>query len=121
MADFEKFAESGNPADLPQIGLDLWFTIDPNTIAFGRVFTLLPSLSDFTCVGFRLSYGIDDANKLREQYFSAYPSTDGKRSKTLFQFLETDSNLSRHSLVRYASLEENAVEGGVDEVVATLL
>ena len=32
MADFEKFVESGNPADLPQISLDLWFTIDPNTM-----------------------------------------------------------------------------------------
>jgi predicted ATP-dependent endonuclease of OLD family len=121
MADFEKFVESGNPADLPQISLDLWFTIDPNTIAFGRVFTLLPSLSDFTRVGFRLSYGIDDAKKLREQYFAAYPLTDGTRSKTLFQYLVTDNNLARHSLVRYASLEEKAVEGSVVEVVATPL
>ena len=56
----------GNAADLPEISLDLWFTIDPDTIAFGRVFTLLPKLSDFTRVGFRLSYGIEDAIKLRE-------------------------------------------------------
>jgi predicted ATP-dependent endonuclease of OLD family len=121
MADFEKFVDSGNPADLPQISLDLWFTIDPNTIAFGRVFTLLPSLSDFTRVGFRLSYGIDDAKKLREQYLAAYPLTDGTRSKTLFQHLATDNNLARHSLVRYASLEEKAVTGSMVEVVATPL
>ena len=74
IADFEKFADSGQVPDLPEISLDLWFTIDPNSIAFGRVFTLLPKLSDFTRVGLRLSYGIDDANKLREHYFAAYPA-----------------------------------------------
>ncbi len=121
MMDFEKFVQSDDPTDLPQISLDLWFTIDPNTIAFGRVFTLLPSLSDFTRVGFRLSYGIDDAQKLRKQYFAAYPLTDGIRPKTLFQFLATDSNLSQHSLVRYASLEEKAIKSGAVDVVATSL
>ncbi len=34
--DFERFLESGDATDLPEIGLDLWFNIDPNTIAFGR-------------------------------------------------------------------------------------
>lgn len=61
IADFERFLASGNATDLPEISLDLWFTIDPNSIAFGRVFTLLPKLSDFTQVGFRLSYGVEDA------------------------------------------------------------
>src|ERR1035437_5679153 len=71
IADFDKFAESGLASDLPVISLDLWFTIDPNSIAFGRVFTLLPKLSDFTRVGLRLSYTVADAKKLREQYFAA--------------------------------------------------
>lgn len=66
-ADFERFSASGNAVDLPEISLDLWFTIDPKSIAFGRVFTLLPKLSDYTKVGFRLSYGIEDAKKLHEQ------------------------------------------------------
>src|ERR1700744_3540659 len=55
--DFEKFVVSGFASDLPVMNLDLWFTIDPNSTAFGRVFTLLPKLSDFTRVGLRLSYG----------------------------------------------------------------
>lgn len=118
-ADFEKFVASGKAADLPEISLDLWFTIDPNTIAFGRVFTLLPNLSDFTRVGFRLSLIIEDAKKLRDQYLAAYPADkDGKRTKTLFQYLATDNNLSRHSVVRYASLEEKSLEGGQIETTA---
>lgn len=123
MADFERFAESGLASDLPVISLDLWFTIDPNSIAFGRIFTLLPKLSDFTRVGLRLSYGVADAKKLREQYFAAYPADpDGVRAKTLFQFLATDSNLNRHFEVRHESLEEPpATDGNTVDVIATAL
>ncbi|WP_306605583.1 ATP-dependent endonuclease [Azonexus sp.] len=121
-ADFERFAASGNALDLPEISLDLWFTIDPESIAFGRVFTLLPKLSDYTKVGFRLSYGIEDPKKLHEQYLAAYPvGENGKRAKTLLQYLAADSNLGRHSVVRYASLEENAAEGAEIEVIPTPL
>lgn len=123
IADFDKFAESGLASDLPVINLDLWFTIDPSSIAFGRVFTLLPKLSDFTRVGLRLSYSVSDAKKLREQYFAAYPADEGgARARTLFQFLATDSNLNRHFEVRHESLEEPAVAGGnAAEIIATAL
>jgi putative ATP-dependent endonuclease of the OLD family len=121
VADFERFVKSGDVADLPEIGLDLWFEIDPKTIAFGRVFTLLPKLSDFTQVGFRLQFGIDDAKKLREQYFLAYPAgEDGKHAQGLFQYLATDTNLHRHATTRYASLEVVA-DGGEITIVATPL
>ncbi|MDC4791792.1 ATP-binding protein, partial [Acinetobacter baumannii] len=60
VADFESFLHSNDPSLLPEIILDLWFSIDPNTIAFGRVFTLLPHLSDFTEVGLRMSYTIEN-------------------------------------------------------------
>jgi putative ATP-dependent endonuclease of OLD family len=120
IADFDRFATSSNLADLPEISLDLWFTIDPNTIAFGRVFTLLPKLSDFTRVGLRLSYGIDDAKKLLEQYIDTYPiDENGRRAKTLSQYLATNGNLSRHSVVRYASLEEKEVKDAKIELIAT--
>lgn len=122
IADFETFVENSEASVLPEIGLDLWFDIDPNTVAFGRVFTLLPKLSDFTRVGFRLTYGINDAKKLREQYVAAYPTgEDGKRTRTLFQYLATDTNLSRHSTARYASLEEAKGEDDVVRIVATPL
>src|ERR1019366_2648299 len=123
IADFDKFAESGLASDLPVISLDLWFTIDPNSIAFGRVFTLLPKLSDFTRVGLRLSYTVADAKKLREQYFAAYPADEGGgRARTLFQYLATDSNLNSHFEVRHESLEERAVTGGnATEIIATAL
>ncbi|MDN7850936.1 ATP-dependent nuclease [Burkholderia seminalis] len=122
VADFDRFAETGDVDNLPEIGLDLWFEIDPNTVAFGRVFTLLPKLSDFTQVGFRLQFGIADAKKLREEYFVAYPAGDnGRRARSLFQYLATDTNLHRHATTRYASLETVAGDGGETAIVATPL
>ena len=122
LTDFEQFSKTGNSADLPEIGLDLWFEIDPNTIAFGRVFTLLPKLSDFTQVGFRLRFGIDDAKKLREEYFAAYPAgEDSRHARSLSQYLATDTNLNRHAATRYASLEEVAADDGETTIVATPL
>lgn len=119
MADFDAFAATGNPALLPKINLDLWFTIDPESIAFGRVFTLLPKLLDFTRVGIRLSYEVAEANKLREHYDAAYPpKEDGTRSKALSQYLALDGNLGRHFAVCYSSLEEKS-EGEASSEIFT--
>jgi putative ATP-dependent endonuclease of the OLD family len=122
MLDFEAFVAGGDAGRLPKISLDIWFTIDPESIAFGRVFTLLPKLSDFTRVGIRLSYEVDDAKKLREQYDLAYPvKADGKRAKALSQYLALEGNLGRNFAVRHFSLEEQQQADGQSEILATEL
>jgi predicted ATP-dependent endonuclease of OLD family len=122
MADFDGFVATGDADRLPKISLDLWFTIDPESIAFGRVFTLLPKLSDFTRVGIRLSYEIEDATKLWEHYNAAYPvQENGTRGKALSQYLALDGNLSRHCTVRYFSLDEKSKEGAPPEIVTSEL
>lgn len=122
MTDFDAFISTGDEDRLPKISLDLWFTIDPESIAFGRVFTLLPKLSDFTRVGIRLSYEVADANKLRELYEAAYPAQeDGARSKALSQYLSLDGNLGRHFTVRYFSLDEKSKGGDPPEMVTSEL
>lgn len=109
MADFDAFVTTGDSEKLPKISLDLWFTINPESIAFGRVFTLLPKLSDFTRVGIRLSYQVQDAKKLLEHYNAAYPEReDGTRIKSLSQYLALDGNLGQHFAVCYLSLDEKA-------------
>lgn len=112
MADFDTFAITGDLECLPKISLDLWFSIDPESIAFGRVFTLLPKLSDFTRVGIRLSYEVEDPIKLSQNYDAAYPQRqDGTRDKALSQYLALDENLARHCAVRYFSLAEKSLNG----------
>lgn len=122
MADFDAFVAVGDAGQLPKISLDLWFTIDPESIAFGRVFTLLPKLSDFTRVGIRLSYEVEDAKKLFEHYDAAYPTQeDGTRAKALSQYLVFDGNLSRHYAVRYFSLDEKPQSEGGAKIVTSKL
>ncbi len=122
MADFDAFATTGDAGQLPKISLDLWFTIDPESIAFGRVFTLLPKLSDFTRVGIRLSYEIWDAKKLREHYDAAYPlKEDGTRAKALSQYLALDGNLGRYFAVCYSSLDEKFQDGASPEILTSQL
>lgn len=119
MVDFDTFAANGDETYLPKISLDLWFNIDPESIGFGRVFTLLPKLSDFTRVGIRLSYEVLEAKKLLEHYDAAYPPmADGARSKTLSQYLAIDGNLGRYYTVCYSSLEENIQENTPPELLS---
>lgn len=122
MADFDAFATTEDSGLLPEISLDLWFTIDPESIAFGRVFTLLPKLSDFTRVGIRLSYEVEDAKKLRQHYDAAYPvKEDGTRARALSQYLALDGNLGRHYAVRYFSLDAESHDEALPEIVTSEL
>lgn len=97
---------------LPEISLDLLFAIDPESIAFGRVFTLLQRLNDAKSVGLSLTYGVIDPEKLRSDYFSTYPETGGVRAKTLFEFLSLEGHLSKYCGVRHFSLQHEILEDG---------
>ena len=66
----DAFGDGGDADGLPTIELDLWFSIDPNHISFGRAFTLLPELSDaLDKVGVRLKYQPRDPEKMRAAYW----------------------------------------------------
>ncbi|MBS1042202.1 AAA family ATPase [Gluconobacter cerinus] len=122
MANFDAFVATGDARQLPVISLDLWFTIDPESIAFGRVFTLLPKLLDFNRVGLRMSYGVEDAAKLLDHYNAAYPlQEDGTRTKALSQYLAMDGNLARHYTTRYFSLDKIDVTSSEAKVAASEL
>lgn len=113
MADFEAFAGTGDPALLPEIALDLWFSIDPNAIEYGRIFSLLPNLADLERVGCRLTFGFADPQKMLAAYAAAYPpQNNGTRSKSLIQYLGMDANLARHSITRFASLDQRTDADG---------
>ena len=115
----DAFGEGGDAEGLPTIELDLWFSIDPNHISFGRAFTLLPELTDeLDKVGIRLKYQPSDPEKMRAEYSAAYQVSedDGKRTRTLSQFLGIDTNLKQHYEISYYSLDDRG-----QELVETLL
>lgn len=122
IADFDTFIATGDAGQLPKISLDLWFTIDPENIEFGRAFSLLPQLSDYTRVGLRLSYEIDNATKLRELYDAAYPPKEnGVRTKSLAQYLALDGNIGKSFSVKYLLLDEKPQESAPPEIVPSEL
>lgn len=117
IADFDAFGVSGEPDILPAIELDIWFKVDPESIEFGRAFTLLPNLSDdFEKLGVRLRYATNDPSRLRETYLAAHPQGEGPSETTLSRFLSDDSILNRHFEITYASLEKTD-----EDVLATPL
>ncbi|MGP0150914.1 ATP-dependent nuclease [Pseudomonas oryzihabitans] len=112
MSDFDAFSETANGEMLPKIRLNIWFNIDPDSIAFGRVFALLPRLLDYTKVGVQLSLEVIDSKNLYEQYNAAYPANqDGIREKALSQYLALEGNLGRHFSVCHFVLEEKQQDG----------
>ena len=108
IADIDAFGAEAEGATLPTIELDVWFKVDPDTIEFGRAFTLLPNLSDnFDRLGVRLRYAVSAPPKLLAAYHAAYPQNGGEpRAKRLSEFLASEGTLSRHFEITYASLEE---------------
>lgn len=125
--DPEATAEAPTPVPkasptLPEISLDLWFTIDPESIAFGRVYTLLQNLSDDPKVGLRLTFGVDEPKKLRADYLKAYEKPpEGARTKTLFEYLSLEGNLARYCVVRHYSLSEITLGDGAASIKAVRL
>jgi len=113
IAEFDAFGAGGEADVLPSIELDIWFKVDPDSIEFGRAFTLLPNLSDnFDRLGVRLRYAAADTAKLLAAYRAASPQADGGLpEKPLSAFLANDSELNRHFEITYASIE--ATDNGV--------
>ncbi len=120
IADIDAFGVGGDADILPAIELDIWFHVDPESIEFGRAFTLLPNLSDeFDRLGVRLRFGVMDPEKLRDAYVNAYPvEGDNPPTRSLSHFLEQEANLAKFFEVTYASLEETdgtVMPSGLDQ------
>lgn len=112
VGDIDAFGNDGNRDHLPTIELDIWFSIDFNSIAFGRAFTLLPKLSEgFDQVGVRLKYEVHDPAKMHADFAAAYPeAADGTRGRTLFQFLSKGQVLKQYFEIGYYSLDASGAE-----------
>ena len=108
IAAIDAFGADGDADQLPSIQLDIWFRVDPESIEFGRAFTLLPNLSDdFDQLGVRLNFGVSEPQKLRDAYLNAFPSEgDALPPKRLSEFLAQDALFNQFFEISYASLEE---------------
>lgn len=92
---------------LPQIELDLWFHIDPESVAFGQVFALTTSLTaDFSEIGMRCAFAVDDVAELWKHYDTAFPKReDSSRKRSLSFFLGIEGNLRKYFGIKLSSLQ----------------
>lgn len=106
IASFDTYQPASDNS-LPSIQLDLWFELNPETVAFGRAFALATVISeDFSKIGMRCSFCADDPADLWNAYDLAYPEQeDGTRKRTLSYFLGLDGNLKKHFGLVTFSLE----------------
>lgn len=115
----DQFGMSGNAEGFPFIDLDIWFAVDPDSIEYGRAAALLPRMSDdFDELGVRLRLTVDDAEKLRGDFLTAYPDAcDEGNEYRLSKFLATAKSFERHFKTQFFALA--ASEG--EELGATRL
>lgn len=105
IAKIDKFIclDKESTETLPSIELDLWFTVSAST-EFYRVEAFLPSLElDYSEIGVRLCFSVDDPNELIKAYQSTYPN----KQKPLSEFLEQSGNLKKYFSLKYFILENS--------------
>lgn len=105
----DKYGLTGELENFPYIDLDLWFSVDPEGIEYGRAAALLPRMSDdFDELGVRLRLVLEDAAKLREDFLAAYPDADQEGTEhRLSRFLATDGMFNRHFGTQFFALASN--------------
>ena len=118
----EKKDESDEVIDLPEIGFDLWFSLDPEdpeSAPYAKIGVLITSLVDnIVEVGVGCVFKANDPVALWRDYGKLYPEDEaGKRKKTVSQYLESEGQLKKHFGVFYSSL--NQADDGLQRVDLT--
>lgn len=111
-----KTNNDGEPVNLPEISLDIWLSLDPVAVPYGKISALITSLTgDIVEVGIGCVFKVDNAEALWSEYVDAYPEDeDGNRKASLSEFLKIQQRLRRHFGVFYSSLKQT--EDGIERV-----
>ncbi len=99
--------DKGEDLKLPEIGLDLWFSLDPATTPYAKIGALITSLSgDVVEVGVGCVFKTDDPAGIWRDYVQLYPADAvGNRKRTLSEFLEAEGRVKKYFGIFYDSLK----------------
>jgi len=82
---------------LPFMRLDLWFSLDPASVEYSRVVSLVSVLDEMPTVGIGCTFAIDDASALWRNYDKMFPlREDGTRKVSLSNFLGLEGHLTKY-------------------------
>ncbi len=104
---------------LPAIELDLWFSV--SSAMYGRIAYLLPSLAEeYTEVGIRILFAVNEPSKLHNSYRLRYPIHDkgqvDAKHKSLSYFLSQEGNLKKYFGLQYFVLEKIISSSGEENL-----
>lgn len=103
-----KFDPEKEETHLPFMRLDLWFTLDPASVEYSRVVSLISVLDEMATVGIGCTFTIDDSSALWRDYEKMYPlGEDGTRKLSLSSFLGLEGHLKKYYSIDYSALSEN--------------
>lgn len=103
---------------LPEIGLDVWFTIDPENVPYAKLGDVITSLAgDVTEIGIGCRYKVHDVENLWEDFDRSEQTNEQVTAKqSLSQFLTSDRELNKQFAIQFEAL---SVQG--DQVVVKSL
>jgi predicted ATP-dependent endonuclease of OLD family len=106
--DPDKFDSDNEETHLPFMRLDLWFSLDPASVEYSRVVSLVSVLDEVATVGIGCTFAIDDATALWRDYNKMYPlGEDDTRKLSLSRFLGLEGHLKKYFSIHYYALSEN--------------
>ena len=110
--DFDRWGSIQQTSDetlgaLPEISLDLWFSIDAKNYEYAKIAPLITSLSEnVTSLGFRCIYRAKDLKDLRECFDKRTNISNSKPIETLTVFLSREKELENHFNIAYEALHD---------------
>ncbi|WP_421706650.1 ATP-dependent nuclease [Algihabitans sp.] len=101
----DSFDPGTEAANLPHIRLDLWLSLDPLSVEYMRVISLISDLSGTPEIGIGCTFSVNDKAELWRNYEITFPADkDGNRKRELSEFLSLEGNLRKHFSIKYHAL-----------------
>ncbi|MFT7057418.1 MAG: putative ATP-dependent endonuclease of OLD family [Roseivirga sp.] len=106
LKDFDLFVDSDGIEPLPEIHIDLWFSISKtDDLPYRLIAELLPTIeNEVTELGVKISFGVKDSVDLLNEYNALFP----EKEKSLSQHLSDEPSLiKKHFHLQYFVLSED--------------
>lgn len=109
LEDFDNWNPNEEAGQLPEIELNLWFSLDPAKVPFAKVSTLITSLEgNVDEVGIGCTFKAVEPDLLWHDYNKIFPIDNaGNRKQPISQFLKTEGRLKKYFRIHYSSLNQD--------------
>ena len=110
LEDFDNWNPNEKAEQLPEIELNLWFSLDPAKAPYAKASTLITRLEgNVDEVGIGCTFKAVEPDSLWHDYDKIFPMDDeGNRKQPISQFLKTEGRLKKYFRIHYSSLNQDS-------------